>query len=94
MSDLNDAVCRVLRMIEPGHVATYGDVGRQVGVLPRQAGREVARVPDDVPWWRVVRADGTVATCHEGTAPGLLIGEGVPVKNGRVDLTCMRQEWV
>ncbi|NOQ59471.1 MGMT family protein [Mycolicibacterium fortuitum] len=84
--DLNEAVCAVLDDIEPGFVATYGDVGRRLGISPRQAGREVSRVPDDVPWWRVVKADGTPATCRGGRAVALLESEGVAIRAGRVDM--------
>lgn len=91
--DLNAAICDVLADIEPGFVATYGDVGRQVGIHPRQAGREVSRVPDDVPWWRVVRADGTPPECRGGQAAALLEAEGVPFVNGRVDLARARRVW-
>lgn len=90
MTELNDAVCAVLETISPGQVATYGDVARQVGITPRLAGREVGRVPDDVPWWRVVRADGTPADCRGGTAAARLASEGVPIKNCRVDLARAR----
>lgn len=83
---LHEAVRAVLDDIEPGFVATYGDVGRRLGISPRQAGREVSRVPDDVPWWRVVRADGTPAACRGGHAVALLESEGVAIRAGRVDL--------
>lgn len=91
--DIHDAVCAVLAVIEPGSVATYGDVGRQLGISARQAGREVSRVPDDVPWWRVVRADGTPAACRGGHASALLESESVPMVNGRVDLVQARYPW-
>lgn len=87
---LIEAVCAVLDDIEPGFVATYGDVGRLVGISPRQAGREVSRVPDDVPWWRVVRADGVPAACRGGRAIALLESEGVAIRSGRVDLAQAR----
>lgn len=64
--EFSEAVCTVLDEIESGSVATYGDVARQLGISARQAGRDVSIVPDDVPWWRVVRADGTPAACRGG----------------------------
>lgn len=91
--ELTEAVCEVLSTISAGHVATYGDVGCQVGIGARQAGREVGKVPDDVPWWRVVRADGRPATCRGGQATALLRDEGVPMHNGRVDLSKARHPW-
>ncbi|MFD4403112.1 MGMT family protein [Nocardia sp. NPDC058499] len=91
--DLSKAVCAALEEIEPGSVATYGDISRRLGISPRQAGREVGRVPDDVPWWRVLRADGTPAACRGGHAAALLESEGVPMREGRVDLARARYEW-
>lgn len=44
--------------IPAGRVATYGDVGRAVGVTPRQVGWIMARHGSAVPWWRVVNAEG------------------------------------
>ncbi len=91
--DHAQATAEVLETIEPGSVATYGDVAARLGTSPRQAGREVGRVPDDVPWWRVVRADGTPGTCRGGRAARLLTAEGVPMRAGRVDLGRARQSW-
>lgn len=88
--DLHDAVCMVLNAIPAGKVATYGDVAARLGVTARQAGREVGRVPDEVPWWRVVRADGATALCRGGHAAELLAAEGVLMRRGRVDLTRAR----
>jgi alkylated DNA nucleotide flippase Atl1 len=51
-------------MIPAGRVATYGEIGRALGIGPRQAGRAVAFLDDGVPWWRVVHADGALATRH------------------------------
>ncbi len=49
-----DAVARIPR----GRVASYGDVGRAVGVTPRQVGWIMARHGSGVPWWRVTSRDG------------------------------------
>jgi len=47
-----------------------------------------------VPWWRVVYADGTPASCHSGRALGLLTDEGTPMSGARVDMKRARQVWV
>ena len=86
-ADLVAEVRHVVLSIPPGRVASYGDVGRAVGIGPRQAGRAVALLDDDVPWWRVVHAGGVPPTCHAGTARGLLEAEGVPFRSARVDMT-------
>lgn len=77
--------------IPAGRVAAYGEIGRALGIGPRQAGRAVALLDEDVPWWRVVHADGVPASCHEGGARALLEAEGVPFRNGRVDLAEVRR---
>lgn len=84
-----DVVAEVRTMvvaIPPGSVMAYGEIGRALGISPRQAGRAVSLLEDDVPWWRVAYADGTPATCHEGGARALLEAEGVPFCEGRVDI--------
>ncbi len=80
------AVSTMVMMIPVGSVAAYGEIGRAIGIGPRQAGRAVATLDDDVAWWRVVYADGTPARCHEGAAQALLEAEGVPFRDGRVDM--------
>jgi len=92
-SDLLSAVAVVVSGIESARVATYGDVAAQVGVGPRQAGRLVKLLPEDVPWWRVVRADGRPATCRGGRADHLLRGDGVPMSGDRVDLARARNRF-
>jgi len=76
--------------IPTGRVRAYGEIGRECGIDPRQAGRAVALLDDDVPWWRVVYADGTPAMCHDGGARALLEAEGVPFRDGRVDMARVR----
>lgn len=84
-----DVVLEVRAMvvrIPPGHVAAYGEIGRALGIGPRQVGRAVGLLDDGVPWWRVVHADGAPATCHGGAARALLEAEGVPFRGNRVDM--------
>ncbi len=71
-----------MRAIPPGFVRTYGDLSPGA---PRLAGAVLSRHPgDDVPWWRVVRADGTLAKGERQRA--LLEEEGAPFRGARVDL--------
>ncbi|MFD4428168.1 MGMT family protein [Nocardia sp. NPDC058497] len=81
-----DQVREVVAAIPPGRVATYGDIGKQIGVGPRQVGRAMSLLGDDIPWWRVTYADGTPATCHDGEARGMLAAEGTPMRGAKVDL--------
>ena len=75
-----------IRAIPPGYVRTYGDVSPGA---PRYAGT-VLRKSDapDVPWWRVVRADGSLAKGARQAA--LLREEGVIVRRNRVDISHLR----
>ena len=80
-----EAVLRVVEQIPPGSVASYGDIAEVVGVGgPRQVGRVMALHGEAVAWWRVVRADGSPARCHELRALELLRAEGAPLRGGRV----------
>ena len=71
-----------IRAIPPGFVRTYGDVSPGA---PRFAG-SVLSVTDDptVPWFRVVRADGSLPKGDRQR--GLLEAEGVPFRGARVDM--------
>lgn len=88
--DPRSDVCAAVRSVPPGMVATYGDIALAAGIGPRQAGRLVGELSEEIPWWRVVYADGTPATCHGGTAPDLLRAEGVRFRRQRVDLAVHR----
>lgn len=85
----------VVAGIPAGQVLTYGDVAARAGSLaPRAVGRALARFGGEVPWWRVVRADGALAPGHEEQAAELLRAEGVRLLRGtsgpRVDLAAHR----
>jgi methylated-DNA-protein-cysteine methyltransferase-like protein len=80
-------VLRRARSIPEGFVTTYGDLSPGA---PRFAGAVLAACEDpDVPWQRIVRADGTLAKGERQRR--LLEAEGVPFSGGRVD---MRAAWM
>ena len=83
-----ELVLSAVEAIPPGRVASYGDIAELIGRGgPRQVGWVMSHHGAAVPWWRVVRADGRPADCHDGTALEHLRAEGTPVTaNGRVDL--------
>lgn len=87
-SDYVEAVLAVVATVPAGRVITYGEVAAIVGRAgPRQVGRVMSEHGSQVPWWRVVRADGTPPSCHDGTGPALLLAEGTPLRaDGRVDV--------
>ncbi len=72
-----------VRSIPPGRVAAYSDI---TPGAPRQAGRVLSASPEpDVPWHRVVRADGSLAKGDRQAE--LLRAEGVPfLARHRVDM--------
>lgn len=90
IDDVRDAVIA----IPAGCVASYGDIGKRIGAGPRQVGRAMSLLGESVPWWRVVYADGTPATCHGGRATELLSDEGTPMLGARVDMKRARQRWL
>jgi len=85
-ADVDEAVFDVVEQIPPGRVSTYGAVGRLIGVGPRRVARALSLGGGAVPWWRVLRADGTVAEPVRVRQLELLASEGVPLRGGRVDL--------
>jgi alkylated DNA nucleotide flippase Atl1 len=75
-----------VRSIPVGFVSTYGDVSPGA---PRFAGTVLFQADDpDLPWWRVVRADGSLAKGDRQRA--LLRAEGVPFLGARVDMSSAR----
>jgi alkylated DNA nucleotide flippase Atl1 len=74
-----------VRAIPEGFVQTYGDIEPQA---PRLVGHVLATARDDVPWRRVVRADGSVPMGTDQLQQ--LRDEGVPIRGDRVDLANAR----
>lgn len=86
--DRIEEILDAVRRIPAGHVSTYGDVSPGA---PRQAGKVLSMaVERDLPWWRVVRADGSLAQGERQRA--LLVEEDVPFRPGtqRVDMRAAR----
>jgi methylated-DNA-protein-cysteine methyltransferase related protein len=78
-------VLAVLRSLQPGHVVTYGEVAAEAGHpgAARAVGNLLRDLPD-VPWWRVVAANGRVCPHAVGEATRRLAAEGVEVRDARV----------
>ena len=75
-----------VRAIPAGFVRTYGDVSPGA---PRFAGTVLFAADDpDLPWWRVVRADGSLAKGSRQRRH--LVAEGVPFRGDRVDMAAAR----
>ena len=75
-----------VREIPVGFVRTYGDVSPGA---PRFAGAVLFECDEpDLPWWRVVRADGSLAKGSRQRRR--LVAEGVPFRGERVDMKMAR----
>jgi methylated-DNA-protein-cysteine methyltransferase-like protein len=85
-----EAVLERVRAVPEGFVRTYGDVSPGA---PRFAGTVLFGCDDpDVPWHRIVRADGSLAKGRRQRR--LLMAEGVPFRGERVDMRVARLGWV
>jgi alkylated DNA nucleotide flippase Atl1 len=89
-----DQVLELVETIPEGWVLSYSDVAELIGSGgPRQVGRVMSLWGDAVPWWRVVRADGSPAAGHEVRALSALRAEGVPLRRGGVAVDMTRGRW-
>ena len=82
---LADDVLVVVGLVPPGHVVAYGDLAELFGTGPRIIGRIMAANDAvDLPWWRVVRADGGMADHLVDKAVPHWREEGIGFLDGRV----------
>ena len=83
-----ELVLSVVERIPRGRVTTYGAIAEHLGVHgPRRVGNVMAGYGGPVPWWRVVRADGSLPPSHGEEARAHYLDEGTPLRpSGRVDL--------
>jgi alkylated DNA nucleotide flippase Atl1 len=86
MTPLQHRFRAVVADLAPGEVVSYGEVARRAGRrgAARAVGGFLAAHGADLPWWRVVRADGTLADHKVGEQSRRLRSEGVEVVQGRV----------
>ena len=92
LAELTDSILLAVEAIPSGRVATYGDLGKMVGCGPRLVARVLSGAGGQTCWWRVVRADGSIAEHLVTEAAKRLAVEGVAVRNGRVDVVRLRAE--
>jgi alkylated DNA nucleotide flippase Atl1 len=84
--DRREAVLARIRATPPGFVRTYGDVSPGA---PRFAGTVLHGTHDpDLPWFRIVRADGSLT--QGARQRKLLEAEGVPFRGEKVDMRAAR----
>lgn len=92
------AIFELVRAIPPGRVMSYGQIAACLGfiVSPRAVGWAMYACPADVPWHRVVNAQGGCSTDRRGDFPpglqrALLEREGVVFgPDGRLDMARFR----
>ena len=87
-ADYVEQVLSLVEQIPAGRVTSYGLIAEVVGRGgPRQVGNVMARDGGGVPWWRVVRADGSLPPSHEVEARQRYLEEGTPLRaSGAVDV--------
>ncbi len=90
----------LVHQIPCGRCASYGDLGK---ALPNPvsgflAGKWMASLESgaiEIPWWRVVKKDGTIALFDRDPKLGMeqkskLESEGVPISRFQVDMSKVR----
>ncbi len=86
-----ERVRELVAAIPPGRVSTYGDIAAVAGLsTPRTVGWIMRTDSGDLPWHRVLRADGTPAPQLAHRQLARLAEEGCPVRGDRVDLAAAR----
>lgn len=76
-----EAILERIRDIPVGHVQAYSDIDPHA---PRLVGRVLATTHEEVPWHRVIHADGSIPKGQRQRE--LLLREGVPMRGDRVDI--------
>ncbi|MFE6613923.1 MGMT family protein [Amycolatopsis sp. NPDC057786] len=85
--ELHERVREVIASVPAGSVATYGDIASVSGApSPRLVGRILGEDGQDLPWHRILRADGTPAPHLLDEQLQRLRAEGVIPDGQRVDL--------
>lgn len=86
-----ERVRALVATIPPGRVATYGDIAAAAGLsTPRTVGWIMRTDAADLPWHRVIGAGGKPAAHLADRQLRLLATEGVPIREGRVNLRAAR----
>lgn len=82
-----ERVREIIAAIPAGRVLSYGDVAARAGLsTPRLVGRILGEDGHDIPWHRVIRADGTPAPHIATRQLELLRSEGVLADGRRINM--------
>ena len=90
--EYTERVLQCVEQVPSGRATTYGVIAEVVGATlggggPRLVGSVMAAHGGPVPWWRVVRADGSLPSSHQGEARLRYVEEGTPLRaSGNVDI--------
>ncbi|MGP9783649.1 cysteine methyltransferase [Arthrobacter sp. MYb211] len=86
-----EAVHRLAALVPPGAVLSYGDVAELLGVGgARQAGKAMGSSPEGTPWWRILRADGTLTLALGERGEDEWTRENTPRRGRRVNMAQAR----
>lgn len=82
-----EVVLDLVEGVPPGRVTTYGLLAEAAKMRtgrggPRQVGQLMSREGGGVPWWRVVRANGTLPEHLAARALAHYRDEGTPLRPG------------
>lgn len=95
MSELTDRVVQIIESIPAGRVMTYGAIAHEASTGARVVARVLHGGGHEIPWWRVVNAEGRPYPDAAHDARNRFIDEATPLldesDNVRVDLT--RASW-
>lgn len=87
-----ELVLDLVETIPPGRVMAYSDIADALGRGgARQVGQVMSRYGSGVPWWRVLRADGSCAPVQVAEQVERLRADGTPFVGDRVDMS--RARW-
>lgn len=86
MTPLQERFHAVVADLAVAEVVSYGEVARRAGRrgAARAVGAFLAEHGAALPWWRVVRADGSLAVHKPAEQARRLRAEGIEVLAGRV----------
>jgi TDG/mug DNA glycosylase family protein len=89
-----ERVLEAVERIPPGRVMSYGDIAEWLGEGgPRQVGAVLSAYGGGVPWWRVLRADGTHIPELVARAVENWRAEGTPLRADGERVDMRRARW-
>ncbi|AOW92252.1 DNA methyltransferase [Rhodococcus sp. WMMA185] len=89
-----ERVRALVASIPSGRVVTYGDIAATAGLSsPRTVGWIMRTDSADLPWHRVLNASGRPPAHLARRQIARLEVEGVPIREGRVDLAAARHRF-